>query len=461
MKIDKIYCISLDAGDPELQAKVLANLQALNFEKSTGYEIVQAYDGRKNGVPEGMAAYENWQQPDSWNSWWSRPLLPGEIGCMVSHIDIWQKIVDEGLPGPILILEDDFHPQVGCNVGELPEPSKPWDVAYLGRWKIDKDAEETPLAGPEAWVEPSPSYCTHAYVVTLEGAKKLLEYNIKQNLIPADEFLQATLHPHRRQDIQELFPPKLNPVATAKQDFITQKRPQEESTIEIDAKQNPNLMKDNDNKKADPQNPVNQYFEILDTADWDAWKAKYVNQSMLKGEFDLMVDDIGHNVYEFPLFTEKFCREAVALSEALDKWTIDRHEFYPTNDVLLQDIGLQDAYHQVLKEVVYPLCIHLWTLEGKGWKDMFSENFLARYTTDRQSHLSLHHDFSHITMVVKLNDEFDGGGTWFPKYNLLSNPERVGVATLHPGMVTHLHGARPIYAGKRYICVSFMRKESK
>jgi len=61
-------------------------------------------------------------------------------------------------------------------------------------------------------------------------------------------------------------------------------------------------------------------------------------------------------------------------------------------------------------------------------------------------------------MVVKLNDEFEGGGTWFPKYKILSNPKRVGTATLHPGMVTHLHGARPIYAGKRYICVSFMRK---
>ncbi len=460
MKIDKIYCISLDAGDEKLQKKVLNNLQALDFEKSTGYEIVQAWNGREDGIPEGYAAYDKWQQPDSWNSWWSRPLLPGEIGCMVSHIKIWEKIVEEGLPGPILILEDDFHPQVGCSVGQLPEPSKPWEVAYLGRWKINKDAEEISLSEKE-WVEPSASYCTHAYVVTLEGAKKLLQYKIKENLIPADEFLQAAVGPHRRQDIEALFPPQLLPVATAKQDFITQKRPQEESTIEIDVNQNPNLMKDNENKKADPNVPTDQQFEILDTADWDAWKAKYVNQSMLKGEFDLMVDDLGHNVFEFPLFTEKFCREAVALSEALDKWTIDRHEFYPTNDVLLQDIGLQDAYHQVLKEVVYPLCIHLWTLEGKGWKDMFSENFLARYTTDRQSHLSLHHDFSHVTMVVKLNDEFDGGGTWFPKYNLLSNPERVGVATLHPGMVTHLHGARPIYAGKRYICVSFMRKESK
>ena len=172
-----------------------------------------------------------------------------------------------------------------------------------------------------------------------------------------------------------------------------------------------------------------------------------------------MLDDLGNNVYEFQLFTEKFCKEAVALAEAKDNWTIDRHEFYPTNDVLLQDIDLQKIYHRVLKEVVYPLCIHVWTLEGAGWKDMFSENFMARYTTDRQSHLSLHHDFSHVTMVVKLNDEFEGGGTWFPKYNLLSNPKKIGTATLHPGMVTDLHGARPIDSGKRYIIVSFMRKE--
>ena len=371
---------------------------------------------------------------------------------MVSHIKVWERIVAEGLERT-LILEDDF--KGNGQMAELDEPTVDFDIAYLGRWKINKKAEEVSIGG--SWVTPTASYCTHAYIVTLEGAKKLLKnYKIKQNLIPADEFLAATYTTHRRPDVAALFPPTLTAIAHKSEKFIQQKRAQEDSTIELDPKLNPNLMK----KQTEIKTPKEPYFEILDTADWDAWKLKYVNQSMLKGEYDLMVDDIGHNVYEFPLFTEKFCKEAVALSEALDKWTIDRHEFYPTNDVLLQDINLQDAYHQVLKEVVYPLCIHLWTLEGKGWKDMFSENFLARYTTDRQSHLSLHHDFSHVTMVVKLNDEFDGGGTWFPKYNLLSNPERVGVATLHPGMVTHLHGARPIYAGKRYICVSFMRKEN-
>ncbi len=454
MKIDKIYVITLDSQDVAMQKKTSANLQRLNFAGKTGYELHPAWNGNENGTPEGYSAYKGWNLKDSWNAWWKRDILPGEIGCMSSHIHVWERIVAEGLERT-LIFEDDFDPSQ-ANIGLLDEPSTSFDIAYLGRWKINKEAKEESIGG--SWVKPVASYCTHAYVVTLEGAKKLLEYNIKENLIPADEFMTATFTEHRRPDIAKLFPPKLNVIATAKQNYIPQKRKQEDSTIELNPNQNPNLMKNNKENKNKIDEPQ-PYFEILDTADWDAWKAKYVDNGMLRGEFDLMVDDVGDNVFEFPLFTEKFCREAVALSEALNKWTIDRHEFYPTNDVLLQDIGLQSAYHQVLKEVVYPLCIHLWTLEGKGWKDMFSENFLARYTTDRQSHLSLHHDFSHITMVVKLNDEFDGGGTWFPKYNLLSNPERVGTATLHPGMVTHLHGARPIHAGKRYICVSFMRKQ--
>ena len=49
------------------------------------------------------------------------------------------------------------------------------------------------------------------------------------------------------------------------------------------------------------------YFELLDDSDWDAWKEKYVNMSLAKGEYDLMVSDRGDNVYEFPLFTPKFC----------------------------------------------------------------------------------------------------------------------------------------------------------
>ena len=235
--------------------------------------------------------------------------------------------------------------------------------------------------------------------------------------------------------------------------------------MQIIATTNPELVgTQSTNTDSIPNVPVDKsepYFEILDDSDWEAWKEKYINLSVSKGEYDLMVSDKGDNVYEFPLFTPKFCKEAVALAEAKNKWTIDRHEFYPTNDVLLHEIGLDDIYNRVLHEVVRPLAIHLWNLEGKSWDAFSNENFMARYTTNRQSHLSLHHDRSHLTMVIKLNDEFSGGGTWFPKYQKLSNPAEIGTAVLHPGMITHRHGARPITLGKRYICVSFIRNHQE
>ena len=183
---------------------------------------------------------------------------------------------------------------------------------------------------------------------------------------------------------------------------------------------------------------------------------------ILPSEVDTSINLTKHLKLKIPLLSAAMdtvteSNMAIALAESKDNWTIDRHEFYPTNDVLLQDIGLDEIYNRVLDEVVRPLAIHLWDLEGEAWNGFSNENFMARYTTERQSHLSLHHDRSHLTMVIKLNDEFSGGGTWFPQYQKLSNPEQVGTAVLHPGMITHRHGARPITNGKRYIIVSFIR----
>lgn len=443
MNIDKIYIISLEAGNPEVQRHIAQKLDDMLLPYPVGFEIVQGFDGRLEKLPEGYGVYANWNLGDAtWNDWWKRDVTAGEAGCAISHLRIWNKIIEEGVQNA-LILEDDFR-----SVGPLPNPIAPhgdWDLAFLGRFALDAENEEYYTS---KWRKALNSYNTHAYVLTNKGANILCnEYNYKENIIAPDEFLSATYNLHRRQDIAALFPAKIKAIAPV-DSYVVQDRPHEESATEPHGS-NINLMR---------EETTQPYFEILDDSDWDNWKAKYLNHTTAKGEYDLMLDDLGNNIYEFQLFTDKFCKEAIALAESLDKWTIDRHEFYPTNDVLLPEIGLDRIYNRVLREVVYPMCIHIWTLEGTGWDTMQSENFLARYTTDRQSHLSLHHDFSHVTMVVKLNDEFEGGGTWFPKYKILSNPQKVGTATLHPGMVTHLHGARPIYAGKRYICVSFMRK---
>lgn len=440
MKLDKIYVLAINIDQNKIDS-IVSRLKELGTV-NVPYEIVTGFNGYLESIPEGMSTYDNWAIPDSWNQWWKNPLHSGEIGCSIAHHLLWKKIKSEGFKR-VLILEEDF--KVLKNVNEIKEAELElveWDMLYLGRYSFEDGLTKSVS---DNLAIPGLSYCTHAYVVTQNGINHLIDGGLQNNIIPIDEYIPALYMEHRRPDIAKIFSPTMKAIST-KVDFIGQSS---------NGNTENELLKINQNKE-DMEAP---YYEILDASDWNAWLDKYVNQTIRQRQWDLLVDEYRDtNIFEFPLFTKKFCDEAVALSESLDKWTIDRHEAYPTNDVLLKDIGLDEIYSRVLREIVYPLCIHLWSLEGPGYDTMYSENFLARYTTDRQSHLALHHDFSNVTMVVKLNDEFDGGGTWFPKYKILSNPERVGTATLHPGMITHHHGARPISAGKRYICVSFMRK---
>lgn len=187
------------------------------------------------------------------------------------------------------------------------------------------------------------------------------------------------------------------------------------------------------------------------------WKNRFITYAAKTKEWDLIVDEPFTNTFSFPLFTEEFCKMIREEAEYANAWTVDRHENYPTTDMVLQTIGMHDIYMEVLREFVMPLSIHMWELEGRGWDQLTSENFLARYTPNAQGHLSIHHDMSDITCLVQLSDlnEYEGGGTWFRRQKKLVKND-IGYVTLHPGNITHKHGARAVTSGKRYIIVSFM-----
>lgn len=190
---------------------------------------------------------------------------------------------------------------------------------------------------------------------------------------------------------------------------------------------------------------------------WDAWVRKYIAPGTRSGEADLVVERLGPEIYHFPLFTRDFCQEVIALAELQNKWTTSRHEFYPTTDVLLTDLGLADMYHAVIGKFCHPIARHIWRLEGKRWQEtMYEESFLARYRAQDQQLLSIHQDYADYTFTVGLNTDFEGGGTWFPRQQVLANPKD-GFCTLFPG-VTHPHGGRPTVKGTRYIIVSFCRR---
>jgi hypothetical protein len=186
----------------------------------------------------------------------------------------------------------------------------------------------------------------------------------------------------------------------------------------------------------------------------------YLEPVILRREWELVIDEVGpqhSNVFEFPLFNQAFCDMVIGLAEERNAWMTDRHRAYPAVDVELGSLGIGEMYTRIIHDFVAPIAKSIWSLEGDWVDQPYAENFMIRYRKEDQNHLYLHHDWSHWTMGVRLNGEFEGGGTYFQRLGMTMTPKRNGNAFIHPGMVTHRHGARPVWDGTRYILISFIR----
>jgi hypothetical protein len=205
-----------------------------------------------------------------------------------------------------------------------------------------------------------------------------------------------------------------------------------------------------ENKHLHPIHPeLYTYFD-----DPEGWKGKFLKPEVLSPNWELYVQEELLNIYTIPVFTEEFCDYIIDEAESCNCWTVDRHQSYPTTDMVLQTIGMGEIYHDILKTYIWPLSYKLYKLEEDSWLDLNSENFIARYHPYAQYHLALHHDASQITTVVTLNEDFEGGGTFFPNQNAKLKGKK-GDVSIHPGQITHWHGGLPVEAGQRYIIVSF------
>ena len=421
---DSAIVISRNSSEEELKLRFNKFIKGeTKFFVMEGVDGVSAITGNYEELD--FKVYPKWKLPVRDNDWWSRDITPGEVGCSLSHYSIWKYIVENQIPS-MLILEEDFHPVKELKDINQDEIPKDYDILYLGRYPIGDDEEDY----SNSVVKPGYSYNTHAYILTLSGAKKLLNYGFNNNIIPVDEFISAVSSEHPRNDVLNLYKPSLNTWAL-KEDAIIQLSNKKSQTMEN--------------------------IEILNTTNWDEWCSKYINPLLRNEEYELITDEVASNILEFPLFTKKFCDELVQLAERDGNWTTDRHEYYPTTDMLVDNLKMQKIYNDVINQFVVPLGVWFWKLEGRQWEDNNTdETFIIKYVPEEQAHLSLHHDFSKLTCVAKLNDDFSGGGTYFPMYKKLVQPKRVGNAVLHPGQITHRHGARPVTGGVRYVAVSFI-----
>lgn len=427
--IDCIYVIGLE---PNLDKKRDEIVERVNSLKLDAQQLVlfKAVNGFDPKVDFQWKLF-NWKLDGSDNSWWNRDMKAGEIGCALSHLSVWKHAHSLNYK-KIIILEEDFKPLKEIDSSLLNELDQiDWDFCYLGRNKLKADKEEVSAN----LVIPNYSYNLHAYMLSGSGIENLLQYSFENKIMPVDEFVPATFCDHPRQDLDFIW--KDTKAFSFKEEYIGQS-----STSGISSTENLEKV-------------ISPPSKIKDISNWDEWKKAYINPAMLAQDYDLLVEEPVADVAHFPLFNSDFCKEVIEEAEKANKWTEGRHDYYPTHDVLLSSFGFDKIYQKVLTEYLYPLAAHYYKLDGGKWLQLNSENFIIKYSMDKQGFLSLHHDQSVLSSVLTLNEDFEGGGTFFFRQQK-TIVGKTGEMSLHPGMISHRHGAKPISSGVRYVLVSFL-----
>lgn len=156
-----------------------------NMEKRlSGFENVERFDALTGGTSKALDLINTdglyFHFPGS--SRGRRKLNNGEIGCYLSHREIWKYIKKRGW-NKVLILEDDaqFVEPFDFDVSSLPEI---WDMLYLGQYCYDHDFLVRSDTGKNAALiqhidknlfKASHCWLTHAYAVNSKCIDYLLD----------------------------------------------------------------------------------------------------------------------------------------------------------------------------------------------------------------------------------------------------------------------------------------------
>ncbi|XP_043461056.1 glycosyltransferase 25 family member [Leptopilina heterotoma] len=172
-------------------------------------EIMDAVDGktlnRTTLDSMGIRLMSNYADP-----YHKRSMTMGEIGCFLSHYYIWKKVIENNYES-VMVLEDDvrfepyFRNKVNFVLKEIQRLKTDWDLVYLGRKRM-QEQEEPFVEGSQFLVHAGYSYWTLGYILSAQGARKLLAAKPLENMVPVDEYLPILFDKHPRDIWKEQYP---------------------------------------------------------------------------------------------------------------------------------------------------------------------------------------------------------------------------------------------------------------
>lgn len=430
--LGKIGCYVITIHPEETEKRIKELKEYVPILKDVNVIIVNGIRGEKISAKvlnEKGWRLHPWKLDFHHLDWYHRDINDMEVGCALSHAGVWDSAVENDFDFTF-VFEEDFEPSKIFDLDLYKFPDEV-DLIYINRIKNEPEAMELPYKTIEGveWSYPSKSYNTSSYILSRKGAKSLQDQNLYDKIMPVDEFLCACYGKANRHDLQRIIFPDLVAIATQDHsDWFLQK-----DSIGVDGgiHKRPN-------------------FEAS------------ISSPLRNKNWNLLINPTDEYLYEIPFISKEWCSWLIQEAEQMNQWTEGRHDFYATYDILLEKLNPQinEFYSKALQEYMIDSARHFYQLEGELWDNMRFENFIVKYSAETQPALGVHHDSSLISTVLTLNDksEFTGGGTWFPRQNLL-HFGNVGQLSVHPGNITHKHGAKPVSSGNRYVLITFSNYE--
>lgn len=168
-----------------------------------------------------------------------------------------------------------------------------------------------------------------------------------------------------------------------------------------------------------------------DIKNFKAYDNRFIQRHHKKGYIDYLI-----------------CDYIVDECDKHNKWDSDKYFEIATQDVSV--FSIETIKHYVIKilEKMYVTIKECYSIENKI---DFRDIFVVKYDTDKASFLSMHTDNDFLSFQILLNNDFEGGGTYFAD-GITMKPEK-GDLIIHNGQ--QIHGALPITKGKRYLLVGF------
>lgn len=143
------------------------------------------------------------------------------------------------------------------------------------------------------------------------------------------------------------------------------------------------------------------------------------------------------------------CNTLIRLAEDNGKWKSLDYDTFPAKEIRIRDISLKlfSQLEEHLLRSISPSIEKYWhPLLMYGIRDAF----IIKYSPKTQSGLGCHHDASLVSGIVKLNDGYEGGDTYFHRQEYSNIDVPVGDIILWPGQVTHGHAGRKVTKGTKY-----------